>query len=699
MSIEILPARLANQIAAGEVVERPASVIKELVENSVDAGATKIQIDVEKGGSKRLRIIDNGAGIVKDELTLALSRHATSKIKNLDDLEAISSLGFRGEALASISSVSRLTLTSKPKEQASAWQACAQGRDMDVTIQPAAHPDGTTIDVKDLFFNTPARRKFLRTDKTEFTHIEEVVRRIALACLNVTFILTHNGKVIRQYRGAQNKSQYAKRVAQVCGQKFVENALEVDCVHDNLHLWGWLAKPSYFRNQNDLCYSYVNGRMMRDKLINHAIRQAYADLLPADTYSAFVLFLELDHREVDVNVHPAKHEVRFHQGRYIHDFIFSVCNQALQNEQRLEFEQNESINSALLQSNQPDTNHSSMMNSDHLQQNQSGSQETGGYEKNSFQKDSFQKDSYVKPLVATNQHINDKSVGAYQTELIIDEDKRGSSKPSFAPNRNTNGQSSAKSASSSLNLFGNGQMSARAAEVYQQLMTPITESAVIEGNQNTGAVAGRVTEQIPSPTNIRQAQNELTAELQCHIIQFVESGYGVMFVKDKLRLVSFYKLANALHFLSLQQRVQTQWISQPLLLPVKITLSSEQYQLVQQYQKALDNLGFVFVIEQQSTIQIRQFPALLRGKDVNECFATMLNEIQKRDQVQPLQEMDWLSVIAHVMTQREFTLATAQKLLNEAQKCFSSAFEQQLLLNSVLVDLTSEISQHNQVNC
>ena len=329
MTIAILPARLANQIAAGEVVERPASVIKELIENSLDAGATIINIDVDKGGVKRIRIHDNGVGIGKDELTLALSRHATSKIKDLADLEAISSLGFRGEALASISSVARLTLTSKPKKQATAWQASAEGRDMAVTIKPAAHPDGTSLEVVDLFFNTPARRKFLRTEKTEFNHIDEVIKRIALACFDVSFSLTHNGKLIRQYRAATTSAQKAKRVAQVCGQKFIDNAIVVHCQHDNMIFSGWLAKPSFARNQNDLCYSYVNGRMMRDKLINHAIRQAYADLLPPDTYPAFVLFLSLENRDVDVNVHPSKHEVRFHQSRYVHDFIYTVCHKAL----------------------------------------------------------------------------------------------------------------------------------------------------------------------------------------------------------------------------------------------------------------------------------------------------------------------------------------------------------------------------------
>ncbi|MGL5121217.1 MAG: DNA mismatch repair endonuclease MutL, partial [Plesiomonas shigelloides] len=211
MPIQILPPQLANQIAAGEVVERPSSVVKELVENSLDAGATRIEIDIEKGGARLIRIRDDGCGIDKEQLALALARHATSKISSLDDLEAIVSLGFRGEALASISSVSRLTLTSRTAAQSEAWQAYAEGRDMQVTVKPAAHPVGTTLEVLDLFFNTPARRKFLRTEKTELAHIDEVVRRIALARFDVSFILRHNGKVLRQYRAAANAEQRERR--------------------------------------------------------------------------------------------------------------------------------------------------------------------------------------------------------------------------------------------------------------------------------------------------------------------------------------------------------------------------------------------------------------------------------------------------------------------------------------------------------
>ncbi|GAM69761.1 DNA mismatch repair protein mutL [Vibrio sp. JCM 19236] len=273
--ISILPARLANQIAAGEVVERPASVVKELVENSIDAGATRIDIDIEKGGSKLIRVRDNGKGIAKDELELALSRHATSKIKTLDDLEAILSLGFRGEALASISSVSRLTLTSRTPTQEQAWSAYSEGRDMKVKLQPTAHPVGSTVEVLDLFFNTPARRKFLRTEKTEFSHIEELLKRIALSRFDITINLRHNGKMIKQYRAAKTEAQWEKRVQSVCGAQFARHMLRVQLEHQGLKLSGWITSPEGARLQSDLQYCYVNGRMMKDKLINHAIRQSY----------------------------------------------------------------------------------------------------------------------------------------------------------------------------------------------------------------------------------------------------------------------------------------------------------------------------------------------------------------------------------------------------------------------------------------
>jgi DNA mismatch repair protein MutL len=327
--IHQLSPRLANQIAAGEVVERPASVIKELLENCLDAQANKIDIDVEQGGVKLMRVRDNGTGIGEQDLALALSRHATSKISSLDDLESVQSLGFRGEALASVSSVSRLTLTSNTQDQESAWQVITEGRDMAAQLQPAAHPIGTTVEVRDLFFNTPARRKFLRTEKTEFSHLEEIVKRLALSRFDVAFSLKHNQKVIHSLRPADTQAAQEKRVASVCGPAFMQQALHIEMEAPGLRLWGWVGLPTFSRSQMDLQYFFVNGRVVRDKLVGHAVRQAYRDVMYHGRHPAFVLYLELDPTSVDVNVHPTKNEVRFRDGRLVHDFIFRSLHKAL----------------------------------------------------------------------------------------------------------------------------------------------------------------------------------------------------------------------------------------------------------------------------------------------------------------------------------------------------------------------------------
>ena len=328
--IQLLSPRLANQIAAGEVVERPASVVKEILENSLDAGATRVDIEIESGGAKLIRVRDNGAGIARDELSLALARHATSKITSLEDLESVGSLGFRGEALASIGSVSRLTLTSNTHDSGSEGaSAVSEGRDMEVDIRPAPHPRGTTVEVRDLFFNTPARRKFLRTEKTEFGHLEEVMKRQALSRFDVDFNLRHNGRGIHSLRAAASASEIQRRVATVCGPAFMEQAIAVEAQAGPYRLWGWVGLPTFSRSQADLQYFFVNGRVIRDKLVAHAIRQAYRDVLYHGRHPAFVLYLELDPAQVDVNVHPTKHEVRFRDGRAVHSFIFSSLHRAL----------------------------------------------------------------------------------------------------------------------------------------------------------------------------------------------------------------------------------------------------------------------------------------------------------------------------------------------------------------------------------
>jgi DNA mismatch repair protein MutL len=328
--ILLLSSRLANQIAAGEVVERPASVAKEVLENSLDAGATRIEIDVEAGGAKLIRIRDNGSGIPAEDMSLALARHATSKIASLEDLERVGSLGFRGEALASIGSVSRLTLTSNANEQGSEGSSAAcEGREMEVQLKPAPHPRGTTVEVRDLFFNTPARRKFLRTEKTEFNHLEEVVKRLALSRFDVTFTLRHNGRVVHNLKAAAAQAESQRRVAAICGPAFMEQAIAIESLVPPYRLSGWVGLPTFSRSQADLQYFFVNGRVIRDRLIAHAVKQAYRDVLYHGRHPAFVLFLELDPAQVDVNVHPTKHEVRFRDGRAVHNFIFSSLHRAL----------------------------------------------------------------------------------------------------------------------------------------------------------------------------------------------------------------------------------------------------------------------------------------------------------------------------------------------------------------------------------
>ncbi|MDW7747334.1 DNA mismatch repair endonuclease MutL [Halomonas sp.] len=328
--IQILDPRLANQIAAGEVVERPASVVKELVENAIDAGSRRIEVELENGGARLIRVRDDGSGIGEADLPLALSRHATSKIVSLEELEGVASLGFRGEALASISSVARLELVSNTDEDPrSGWRVVAEGRRMEPRVTPAPHPRGTSVSVRDLFFNTPARRKFLRTEKTEFGHVEEAFRRQALSRFDIGWVLRHNHKTLHQLPAGDDPVARERRLQSLLGKAFLENALHLDLEVGGLRLWGWVGLPTHSRAQADQQYFFVNGRVVRDRLVAHAIRQAYRDVLFHGRHPVFVLYLEVDPRVVDVNVHPTKHEVRFRDGRMVHDFLFSSLHRAL----------------------------------------------------------------------------------------------------------------------------------------------------------------------------------------------------------------------------------------------------------------------------------------------------------------------------------------------------------------------------------
>jgi DNA mismatch repair protein MutL len=327
VAIRQLPDTLINQIAAGEVVERPASVVKELVENALDAGAMRIDIDLEEGGVRLIRIRDDGGGIPADDLPLAVSRHATSKIASLDDLEGVATLGFRGEALPSIASVSRFSLISRHNgSEHGAVLEIDGGRVGSVT--PKSHPQGTTVEVRDLFFNVPARRKFLKAERTELGHIEEWLRQLALARPDVELRVSHNGKPSRRWKGEGDLLSEV-RLHEALGEEFANNALRIDHAAAGLRLHGWIAQPAYNRASADQQYLYVNGRAVRDRSVAHAVKQAYADVLFHGRQPAYVLFLELDPRRVDVNVHPAKHEVRFRDARLIHDFVYRTLNDAL----------------------------------------------------------------------------------------------------------------------------------------------------------------------------------------------------------------------------------------------------------------------------------------------------------------------------------------------------------------------------------
>lgn len=328
--IYLLPPMVANLIAAGEVIERPASVVKELLENSLDAKARRIQIDIEKGGSQLIRVRDDGMGMSKEDLVLAPERHATSKIKTARDLELITTLGFRGEALASIDSVAHLAITSLAEGEQTAWKLSRAADKLEYTLEPAAHPRGTTVEVSELFYTAPVRRKFLRSEKTEYLALEDMVKRLMLSTFDVGFVLRHNQRLIAQVRAGKSEIEQDKRLAAVCGNSFLKNALRVDSSYEGMQLWGWLGLPAFNRSQSDLQYIYVNGRMVKDKVLSHAIRSAYLDSIEEGRYPCYVLYLTISPEVIDVNVHPTKQEVRFSDSRLVHEWVAMILRTALQ---------------------------------------------------------------------------------------------------------------------------------------------------------------------------------------------------------------------------------------------------------------------------------------------------------------------------------------------------------------------------------
>ncbi|WP_217542827.1 DNA mismatch repair endonuclease MutL [Vibrio metschnikovii] len=613
MTIRILPARLANQIAAGEVVERPASVVKELVENSLDSGATRIEIDIEKGGAKLIRVRDNGSGINKDELGLALSRHATSKIQTLDDLEAIISLGFRGEALASISSVSRLTITSRPATQEEAWSAYSEGRDMAVKLQPSAHPIGTTVEVLDLFFNTPARRKFLRTEKTEFTHIDELLKRIALSRFDVSLTLRHNGKIIRQYRAASSERQEENRLAAVCGASFVKHMLKIELAHQGLRLHGWITTPQGARQQSDLQYCYVNGRMMRDKLINHAIRQSYESSLRPDQCATYVLFIELDPHLVDVNVHPAKHEVRFHQARLVHDFIYQALSDALADSEYIETPE---LNQAAFSAPVPK----------HMSNERSTDPDQPA-------RNLSDKDGYSRQYLTTER----------PSQAVIQEAKASHS---------WNCPTTAKPRSSA-------PVMAEQSQAYQQLMK-VSEAPVSIDNRLS--------------TTEKSSTLSLIVTKLGKAIAVVDGQYLLMTTDQGCVLLALTKAVEWRVRGQLNSQEEP-LKSQPLLVPLSVKVSNEEIRGFELYRELLERLGIHLVTRSHQTVMVMGVPQPLRQQNLQLLIPDLLSYLALHGASGVLtlnvdNIVTWLSQRV-LIEKNDYTLSEAIQLIAELEQLWS----------------------------
>ncbi|MGL5007568.1 MAG: DNA mismatch repair endonuclease MutL [Plesiomonas sp.] len=691
MAIQILPAQLANQIAAGEVVERPSSVVKELVENSLDAGATRIDIDIDKGGSQLICIRDNGCGVNKADLTLALARHATSKISSLDDLDAIVSLGFRGEALASISSVSRLLMTSRTAEQPEAWQAYAEGRDMQVTVKPAAHPVGTTLEVRDLFYNTPARRKFLRTEKTEFTHIDEVVRRIALARFDVSFTLRHNGKTVRQYRAAVTQEQKERRLAGICGPAFLQHAVAIEWQHAELSLSGWVCSAQGSRQQNDMAYSYVNGRMMRDKLINHAIRQAYQTLLQEAEHPAFVLYLTLAPNHVDVNVHPAKHEVRFHQARLVHDFIYQAVLTALQHT----VDNADSALNSSLKEQVFDTDslpHHTVITTPSV--NSSLTLATPRIAAGSSQ---FASVIPTKKIDEAQTHPIAADQTQAQKAWQLQESTADYQVVNPAVERLFSRQPTHRDLSKHLNSPPNTETLQRETTVYARLLqTDLPPSAHIP----TAAFAP----QIATGTLTEQGLLDNTSGIAQYSAPPSSLGRALAIVAEQYLLV---ERTQGIGLLSLNRaaawRKQAQLLpqgqplkAQPLLIPLMMKVDSTQWQVAQQQQPLLQQFGIDLQIHERKKITILAVPLPLRHHNLQQIIPLLLNKLHADPTLTMPLLIAWL-VGQLKEEQTRWTLSQAVTLLADLELLCPDKLRQQsaLLIKPVELEAAITALQHD----
>ncbi len=557
MSIRLLPPQLINQIAAGEVVERPASVVKELLENSLDAGATRIDVELEKGGTRLIRVRDDGGGIHKAELNMALARHATSKIASLDDLERVATLGFRGEALPSIGAVARLSLTSRTRDHEHGWRIEGDGHGHYSQPQPAPHPLGTSVEVHELFFNTPARRKFLRSEATEFGHVDTILRRMALARMDVALHARHNQRGVYALAAAGEQREREARVAVLLGKEFTAHALFITHAMSGLMLRGWIARPIFSRSQPDMQFFYVNGRMVRDKLLAHALKLAYHDVLFHGRHPAYVLYLELDPARVDVNAHPAKYEVRFRDSRLVHDYVFRTVEAALKETSPKPLA--ESGPAAVLRS------------------------------------------SSATPIVGMRSQ---QPIG-----LRVAEDLAGY------------------------------------AKLHAQCSIPET-----------------------SPDDTRDIPPLGFALAQLHGVYILAAG------RDGLVLVDMHAAHERITYERMKKSLESgRVVSQPLLVPMSMSVSRREAELADTASAGLADVGFVVERRGPETLVIREVPALLAGEDVAQLLRDLLadiieNGISRRVQAALEHVLATRACHTSVRAHRELTLAEMNALLREMER-------------------------------
>ncbi len=587
--IQQLPSYLADQIAAGEVVERPASVVKELLENALDSGADQIEIEIEEGGQKSITVNDNGLGIPQQELILAVSRHATSKITTGADLAAVASLGFRGEALASISSVSRFQIVSKYRDEQSAWSLSAEGEGNWSELKPAAGKVGTRVVVKDLFFNTPARKKFLSSVRTEFSHIDQLVKRMMLSRPDVSFKLVHNQKVVRQVSAVKDEISQKKRLTHLMGVEFVAQSLVVEYQTQDISLTGWVGLPTFNRSQADMQYIFVNGRIVRDRLLSYAIKQAYADVIYHGRQPAYVIFIEIPHDMVDVNVHPAKYEVRFANGRWIYDFL------------------RRSI-----------------------------------------------RDAVAKPVVS------ETGTGKVEQPLESGQSLHASLNYQAGRNFETATQEALAFQSPSLN-------------VKQQT---VNYQASLNSAAGTNAMLTEIIQQRRSGEEI--SSNHASDEPDAPLLGFAKVQiHGVFILAENQQGLVLVDM-HAAHERVVYERFKTQWqdqqlISQPLLVPMAMTLEQSQIAVWQRHQSLFEKLGFELEELGPEQLKVTAVPALLAKSDLVQLINDMLADLAVTGQTQLVEEsinrvLSTMACHGSVRANRQLTIAEMNALLREMEQ-------------------------------